>query len=58
VPIFLGVMPLGGALGTEATHLIKLLSPALGVEQQHAAVFDEVRPFVVGTARNFRYAVG
>jgi hypothetical protein len=58
VPIFLGILPLGGAFGTEATHLLKLISPRLNVEKQHAAVFDEVRPFVVGSARNFRYAVG
>lgn len=58
VPIFLGVLPLGGALGTEATHLLKLISPQLGVEAQQKAVFDEVRPFALGSARNFRYAVG
>jgi hypothetical protein len=58
VPIFLGLHPLGGALTTNATHLLKLISPQLGAEEQHAAVFDEVRPFVVGSARNFRYAVG
>lgn len=58
VPVFLGLVPLGGALTTDATHLLKLISPQLGAEQQHAAVFDEVRPFVVGSARNFRYAVG
>lgn len=57
VPIFLGVLPLGGALGTEATHLLKVISPQLGVAEQHAKVFDEVRPFVLGSARNFRYAV-
>lgn len=56
VPIFLSVMPLGGAL--DAGHLLKLISPQLGVEAQHAAVFDEVRQFVLGSARNFRYAVG
>ena len=56
--IFLGVLPLGGALKTEATHLIKLISPQLGVEKQHEEVFDQVRPFVVGRSRNFRYAVG
>ncbi len=58
VPIFLGIVPLGGALTGDATHVIKLISPQLGSERQHAAVFDEVRPFVVGSARNFRYAVG
>lgn len=58
VPVFLGLMPLGGALKTEATHLLKLISPLLGVEKQHEEVFDEVRPFVVGRSRNFRYAVG
>lgn len=58
VPVFLGLMPLGGALKTEATHLLKLISPLLGVEQQHEEVFDEVRSFVVGRSRNFRYAVG
>ena len=57
-PVFLGFMPLGGALKTEATHLLKLISPLLGVEKQHQEVFDEVRSFVVGRSRNFRYAVG
>ncbi|MEV6239850.1 FAD-dependent oxidoreductase [Lentzea sp. NPDC051838] len=57
VPIFVGVTPLGGALTGDAAYLIKLISPRLGAEKQHAAVFDEVRPFVVGSARNFRYAV-
>ena len=56
VPILIGVSPLGAELG--ATHLLKLISPELGVEEQHAEVFDEVRPFVVGRSRNFRYAVG
>jgi hypothetical protein len=56
--IFLGVLPLGGALRTEATHLVKLISPRLGVERQHQEVFDRLRPFVVGRSRNFRYAVG
>lgn len=56
--MFLGVLPLGGALNTGATHLVKLLAPRLGVEKQLAEVFDEVRPFVVGRSRNFRYAVG
>jgi hypothetical protein len=56
--IFLGVLPLGGALGAGATHLIKLISPRLGVEEQHEEVFDQVRSFVVGRSRNFRYAVG
>ncbi|GHH46669.1 FAD-binding protein [Lentzea cavernae] len=55
--IFLGVLPLGAALGTGATHLIKLISPRLGVEEQHEEVFEAVRPFVVGRSRNFRYAV-
>jgi hypothetical protein len=58
VPVFVGLMPLGGALGTEATHLVKLISPRLGVEKPHKEVFDEVRSFVVGRSRNFRYAVG
>ncbi|WP_086668440.1 FAD-binding oxidoreductase [Lentzea kentuckyensis] len=58
VPVFLGLIPLGGALRTEATHLLKLISPLLGVQRQHEEVFDEVRPFVVGRSRNFRYAVG
>lgn len=58
VPVFLGLIPLGGALRTEATYLLKLISPLLGVERQHEEVFDEVRPFVVGRSRNFRYAVG
>jgi hypothetical protein len=58
VPVFLGLVPLGGALKSEATHLLKLVSPLLGVERQHEEVFDEVRPFVVGRSRNFRYAVG
>jgi len=58
VPIFVGVTPLGGALGAGATHLIKLISPQLNVQQQHAEVFDVVRPFVVGRSRNFVYAVG
>ncbi|NKE60564.1 FAD-dependent oxidoreductase [Lentzea sp. PSKA42] len=57
VPIFLGIIPLGGALKTEATHLLKLISPRLDVEKQHAEVFDVVRSFVVGRSRNFRYAV-
>ncbi|MFC3891474.1 FAD-binding oxidoreductase [Lentzea rhizosphaerae] len=56
--MFLGVLPLGGALDTGATHLIKLLAPRLGVEEQLEEVFDEVRPFVIGRSRNFRYAVG
>ncbi|MCR3752739.1 FAD-binding oxidoreductase [Lentzea californiensis] len=56
--IFLGVLPLGGALGTGATHLIKLISPQSGVGEQHEEVFDQVRSFVVGRSRNFRYAVG
>ncbi|MGW6446598.1 FAD-binding oxidoreductase [Lentzea sp. NPDC055074] len=56
--IFLGVIPLGGALAGDATHLIKLISPALGVEEQHEEVFEAVRPFVAGRSRNFRYAVG
>ncbi|MET9224855.1 FAD-dependent oxidoreductase [Lentzea sp. NPDC003310] len=55
---FLGLLPLGGALGAGATHLLKLISPRLGVAEQHEEVFDAVRPFVVGRARNFRYAVG
>ncbi|PWK80923.1 FAD binding domain-containing protein [Lentzea atacamensis] len=58
VPVFLGLMPLGGALTANATHLLKLISPQLGAEASHAEVFDEVRSFVVGSARNFRYAVG
>jgi hypothetical protein len=58
VPIFLGVMVLGGALGGEATHVLKLISPRLGVEELHAEVFAEVRSHVIGAARNFRYAVG
>jgi hypothetical protein len=58
VPVFLGLIPLGGALKTDATHLVKLISPRLGVEKTHEEVFDEVRPFVVGRSRNFRYAVG
>ncbi|MEU0881972.1 FAD-dependent oxidoreductase [Lentzea sp. NPDC005914] len=58
VPIFLGLIPLGGALTGEVTHVIKLISPRLGVEKQHAEVLDEVRPFAIGSARNFRYAVG
>ncbi|MDX8031105.1 FAD-dependent oxidoreductase [Lentzea sp. BCCO 10_0856] len=57
-PVFVGLMPLGGALKGEATHLVKLISPRLGVEKLHEEVFDEVRPFVVGRSRNFRYAVG
>ncbi|MCX2950025.1 FAD-binding oxidoreductase [Lentzea sp. NEAU-D7] len=56
--IFLGLLPLGGALGTGATHLLKLISPRLGVEEQHEEVFDQVRSSVVGRSRNFRYAVG
>lgn len=55
--IFLSVLPLGGALATDATHLIKLISPSLGVEEQHEEVFEAVRPFVSGRSRNFRYAV-
>lgn len=58
VPIFLSVLPLGGALDAGASHLIKLISPRLGVEEQHEEVFDQVRSFVVGRSRNFRYAVG
>lgn len=58
VPIFLSVLPLGAALGSGASHLIKLISPRLDVEKQHEEVFDAVRPFVVGRSRNFRYAVG
>jgi FAD binding domain len=58
VPIFLGIVPLGGALGGEARYVLKLISPQLNVEKLHAEVFDEVRPFVIGSARNFRYAVG
>ncbi|WP_434439164.1 FAD-binding oxidoreductase [Lentzea sp. E54] len=58
VPIFLSVLPLGGALEAGASHLIKLISPRLGVEEQHEEVFDQVRSFVVGRSRNFRYAVG
>ncbi len=58
VPIFVGVLPLGGALTTGATHLVKLISPQLGVEEQHEEVFAHLRPFVVGRSRNFRYAVG
>jgi hypothetical protein len=58
VPIFVGILPLGGALDTEAKYLLKLISPRLNAEQQHAEVFEEVRPFVVGKSRNFRYAVG
>ncbi|MFD5825414.1 FAD-binding oxidoreductase [Lentzea sp. NPDC060358] len=57
VPIFVGVLPLGGALATEATHLLKLLSPQIGVEDLHEEVFDLVRPYVIGRTRNFRYAV-
>ncbi|GLY53450.1 FAD-dependent oxidoreductase [Lentzea sp. NBRC 102530] len=56
--IFFGLLPLGGALDTDATHLLKLVSPVLGVEQQHEEVFDQARPFVVGRSRNFRYAAG
>lgn len=52
VPIFLGISPL------QRGHLLKLISPRLGVERQHAEVFDAVRPFVVGRSRNFRFAVG
>ncbi|WP_329789272.1 FAD-dependent oxidoreductase [Lentzea sp. DG1S-22] len=55
--IFLGVLPLGGALGGGASHLVKLVSPRLGVAEQHEEVFDVVRPFVLGRSRNFRYAV-
>lgn len=58
VPVFLGVSPLGAALRTAATHLLKLISPRLNVEKQHAEVFDLVRPFAIGRSRNFRYAVG
>ncbi|KJK45661.1 hypothetical protein UK23_25420 [Lentzea aerocolonigenes] len=58
VPVFLGVNPLGGALKGDARYVVKLISPRLGVEKLHAEVFEEVRPFVIGTARNFRYAVG
>ncbi|MGI5504969.1 FAD-binding oxidoreductase [Lentzea sp. CA-135723] len=54
--IFFGLLPLGGALGTGATHLLKLISPELGVERQHEEVFDQARPFVVGRSRTFRYA--
>ncbi|WP_439661427.1 FAD-binding oxidoreductase [Lentzea sp. HUAS TT2] len=54
--IFVGVLPLGGAFG--ASHLIKLISPRLGVEEQHEEVFGHVRSFVLGRSRNFRYAVG
>ncbi|HEX7309186.1 FAD-binding oxidoreductase [Lentzea sp.] len=57
VPIFAGVLPLGGALTTDATHLVKLISPRLGVEELHEEVFDLLRPHVVGRTRNFRYAV-
>ncbi|SER24067.1 FAD binding domain-containing protein [Lentzea xinjiangensis] len=57
VPIFLGLLPLGGALGGAATHLLKVISPLVGVEDQHARVFDEVRSFAAGRSRNFRYAV-
>lgn len=56
--IFLGLLPLGGALTADATHLMKLISPRLGVEEQHEEVFEAVRPFVSGRSRNFRYAVG
>lgn len=56
--IFLGVLPLGAAPGSEATHLLKLVSPRLGVQEQHEEVFEAVRPFVVGRSRNSRYAVG
>ncbi|GGM82244.1 oxidoreductase [Lentzea pudingi] len=55
--IFLSVLPLGGALATDATHLVKLISPSLGVEEQHEGVFAALRPFVSGRSRNFRYAV-
>ncbi|MFD9703275.1 FAD-binding oxidoreductase [Lentzea sp. NPDC059081] len=58
VPIFVGVLPLGGALTTDATHLVKLISPRLGVRELHEEVFDLLRPFVLGRTRNFRYAVG
>jgi len=58
VPIFVGVLPLGGALDTEATHLLKLISPQLGVEELHEEVFACLSPFVLGRSRNFRYAVG
>ncbi|MFD4641020.1 FAD-binding oxidoreductase [Lentzea sp. NPDC058436] len=56
--VFLGVLPLGAALGPGATHLVKLVSPRLGVREQHEEVFEALRPFVVGRSRNFRYAVG
>ena len=56
--VFLGVLPLGAALGSETTHLLKLVSPRLGVQEQHEEVFEAVRPFVVGRSANFRYAVG
>ncbi|HUQ58767.1 FAD-dependent oxidoreductase [Lentzea sp.] len=58
VPIFVGVLPLGGALTTEATHLLKLISPRLGVEELHEEVFACLGPFVLGRSRSFRYAVG
>ncbi|MFI6097059.1 FAD-binding oxidoreductase [Lentzea sp. NPDC051213] len=58
VPIFLGLVPLGGALKIDATHLLKLISPRLHVREQHEEVFDVVRPFVVGKSQNFVYAVG
>ncbi|SDF96226.1 FAD binding domain-containing protein [Lentzea fradiae] len=56
VPIFIGVLPLGGALG--ASHVVKLISPRLGVEELHEEVFAVLRPWVIGRTPNFRYAVG
>jgi hypothetical protein len=58
VPIFLGLLPLNDRINPGATHLLKLISPQLGVEDRHAEVFDAVRPLVVGRSRSFRYAVG
>ncbi|KOV84038.1 FAD-binding oxidoreductase [Nocardia sp. NRRL S-836] len=58
VPIFLGLLPLNDKISPGATHLLKLISPRLHVEDRHAEVFDAVRPYVVGRSRNFRFAVG
>lgn len=57
VPVFVGVLPLGGALGPGPSHVVKLISPRLGVEEQHEEVFDALRPWVTGRTPNFRYAV-
>ncbi|ANZ38053.1 hypothetical protein BBK82_20300 [Lentzea guizhouensis] len=57
IPIFLGLLPLSKKITSNATHLLKLISPQLDAERHHAAVFDAVRTHVVGKSRNFRFAV-